>query len=87
METAILAKDYSDASQHDLRHSAASEVIDAGVDLYAVGGVLGHKSSQSTQRYAHLKTSSLQAAIAKIGKRMPKPPNPARKLTPHDATK
>ncbi|WP_081992220.1 tyrosine-type recombinase/integrase [Collimonas arenae] len=28
---------------HDLRHSAASELINAGVDLFTVGRVLGHK--------------------------------------------
>ena len=54
---------------HDMRHSAASEMINAGVNLYTVGGVLGHKSSQSTKRYSHLETKTLSEAIAKIGKR------------------
>lgn len=67
VKAAMRATGHGHARLHDLRHSAASEMINAGVDLYTVGGVLGHKSSQSTQRYAHLKTSSLQAAIAKIG--------------------
>lgn len=52
---------------HDLRHSAASEMINAGIDLYTVGAVLGHKDSRSTQRYAHLATKTLKLAIAKIG--------------------
>ena len=56
---------------HDLRHSAASEMINNGVDLYTVGAVLGHKSSQSTKRYAHLATRSLRAAIGKIGQKIP----------------
>jgi integrase len=54
---------------HDLRHSAASELINAGVDLYTVGAVLGHKSSVSTKRYSHLATESLRTAVMKIGKR------------------
>lgn len=54
---------------HDLRHSAASEMINAGIDLYTVGAVLGHKSSQSTQRYAHLATESLSQAIKLIGRK------------------
>lgn len=54
---------------HDLRHSAASELINQGVDLYTVGAVLGHRSAASTKRYSHLSTDSLQAAIGKIGKR------------------
>lgn len=55
---------------HDLRHSAASELINAGVDLYTVGRVLGHKDSRSTQRYAHLAVDTLADAIGKIGKRV-----------------
>lgn len=54
---------------HDLRHSAASELINAGVDLYTVGAVLGHKDSRSTQRYAHLATATLTAAVGKIGRK------------------
>lgn len=54
---------------HDLRHSTASELINAGVDLYTVGRVLGHKDSRSTQRYSHLAVETLMAAVAKIGGR------------------
>lgn len=54
---------------HDLRHSAASEMINNKADLYVVGQVLGHKDSRSTKRYAHLATHVLAAAIGKIGKR------------------
>jgi len=32
---------------HDLRHSAASELINAGGDLYTVGHILGQKDSRS----------------------------------------
>lgn len=52
---------------HDLRHSAASEMINAGVDLYTVGAVLNHKSAVSTKRYAHLSTDRIASAIKKIG--------------------
>lgn len=55
------------ARLHDLRHSAASEMVNAGIDLYTVGGVLGHKSAQSTARYAHLAQERLRQAISKIG--------------------
>lgn len=54
---------------HDLRHSAASAMIQSGVDLYTVGAVLGHRSSASTKRYSHLATDGLKAAIGKIGKK------------------
>lgn len=54
---------------HDFRHSAASEMINQGVDLYTVGAVLNHKSTQSTQRYAHLRDSKLRLAVDSIGKK------------------
>jgi integrase len=65
------------ARLHDLRHSAASEMINAGVDLYTVGGVLGHKSAVSTARYAHLATDRLRMAVGKIGGRRGEIPQPA----------
>ena len=48
---------------HDLRHSAASFMVNSGVDLFAVGKVLGHASYQSTQRYSHLSNGTLLAAV------------------------
>lgn len=54
---------------HDLRHSTASELVNAGVDLYTVGAVLGHKDPRSTKRYAHLTHSTLADAVGKIGRK------------------
>ena len=73
---AMRAAGLGHARLHDLRHSAASAMINAGVDLYTVGGVLGHKSAVSTARYAHLAQERLREAVGKIGgaKRLqPKP--------------
>jgi integrase len=69
VKTALRAVGLGHARLHDLRHSAASEMINAGVDLYTVGGVLGHKSQVSTARYAHLATDRLRQAVALIGAR------------------
>jgi integrase len=55
---------------HDLRHSAASAMINAGEDLATVGAVLGHKSPASTQRYSHWATARLAAAVGKIGRKV-----------------
>ncbi len=55
---------------HDWRHSAASELINAGVDLYTVGRVLGHKDARSTARYSHLAVETLEAAVGRIGQKI-----------------
>ena len=62
-----------EAHFHDLRHSAASQMINQDVDLYTVGAVLGHKSAQSTKRYAHLSQTKLREAVGKIGLRVLSP--------------
>lgn len=48
---------------HDLRHTMASSMVNSGIDLFAVGKVLGHVSYQSTQRYSHLANDTLLAAV------------------------
>lgn len=53
----------SDVRLHDLRHSAASFMINSGIDLFAVGKVLGHRDVQSSQRYSHLTNDTLLAAV------------------------
>lgn len=52
-----------DLHLHDRRHSAASFMINAGIDLYAVGRILGHADHQSTMRYIHLANETLMAAV------------------------
>lgn len=56
---------------HDWRHSAASALINAGVDLFTVGRVLGHKDARSTARYSHLAVDTLAAAVGRIGQKIP----------------
>ena len=69
VKAALRAEGLGHARLHDLRHSAASEMINNDVDLYTVGKVLGHKSAVSTARYAHLAAGKLAAAVAQIGAR------------------
>jgi integrase len=51
---------------HDLRHTAASWLVMAGVDLYEVQKILGHASYAMVQRYAHLAPGHLQSAASKL---------------------
>jgi integrase len=48
---------------HDLRHTYASWLVQAGVPLYTVGQLLGHSTPAMTQRYAHLAPDHLEAAL------------------------
>lgn len=46
---------------HDLRHTAATRMIEAGADITDVAEALGHYDIRTTMRYAHPKQSVRQA--------------------------
>ena len=52
-----------DVRFHDLRHTFATRLAQAGVDLYKVQRLLGHKSAAMTQRYAHHSPESLREGV------------------------
>jgi integrase len=51
---------------HDLRHTFATRLVQAGEDLYKVQRLLGHKSIKMTERYAHHSPESLKSAAAAL---------------------
>ena len=56
-----------DVRLHDLRHSAASDALMAGVSLEVVAKILGHSSTRMTARYAHLSDRVLRDAVESMG--------------------
>lgn len=54
---------------HDMRHSFASLAVSAGVPLKTIGGLLGHSSVTTTNRYAHLYDDDLRNAAAAVNAR------------------
>lgn len=65
-EKALEEAGISDFHFHDLRHTAASFLAAQGASLDDIGEILGHKSIQTTQRYAHLTESRTDALLQKV---------------------
>lgn len=51
------------ASFHSLRHTYASRLVQAGVDLFKVQQLLGHSTPTMTARYSHLADGDLRQAV------------------------
>lgn len=56
-----------DVTFHTLRHTAASQMVMAGVDLRTVQAILRHKSITMTERYSHLSPEHKKAAVNALG--------------------
>lgn len=56
-----------DVRIHDLRHSFASDALNAGAPLALVGALLGHRSVLTTARYAHVADEALRRAAEAAG--------------------
>ena len=88
LERGLAAAGLAHARIHDLRHAFASVAINQGATLYEVMHLLGHASSQVTQRYAHQADQGLRrasqavanvigAAMVEAGKEVEKEGSPA----------
>ena len=52
-----------DVTLHTFRHTFASHLVMAGVDLMTVKELLGHKSIKMTERYSHLSPNHKAKAV------------------------
>ena len=62
-ETAMDNSGILDASFDTLRHTFASHLAMAGVDLYTIQRLMRHKSQEMTHRYAHLSKDHISRAV------------------------
>jgi integrase/recombinase XerD len=68
-------------SPHALRHTAAMELLQAGVDCSVIALWLGHESMETTQIYLHAHMALKEAALAKVS---PVKRNPSGRYRPND---
>lgn len=72
--TALRKTGIRDFHFHDLRHTFASHLIMAGVDITTVSRLLGHKTLTMTLRYSHLAPAHMTKAVDILDKALNEKP-------------
>ena len=54
---------------HDLRHTFASRLADAGVDAFTITELMGHSTLEMTKRYTHVTDERKRNAVAALGQK------------------
>ena len=54
------------STPHTLRHSYATGLLEAGVDLLTISRLLGHKSFSTTMIYLHVRRPHLQSTPSPV---------------------
>lgn len=66
LETSVKRAGIPNFHWHDLRHTFASRMVMAGVDIRTVQELLGHADIKMTMRYSHLSPDHRATAVEKI---------------------
>lgn len=67
---ALERAEIKDLHFHDLRHSAASYLVQEGVSLVQVAALLGHRDLKMTRRYSHLEAEHLAHLGARLDQKI-----------------
>jgi len=76
------------ATMHTLRHSYATHMLEAGVDVLTLQKILGHRQLSTTARYLHLRGDYLQrlpSLLDRLALPVLNPPAPTPAAAPHHA--
>jgi site-specific recombinase XerD len=65
-DPAVAEAGLKDFTWYSLRHTFASRLTMAGVDLRTLAELMGHQTIQMTMRYAHLAPSDTLAAVERL---------------------
>ncbi len=76
-DTALKKADIQDFHFHDLRHTFASHLTMAGIDLNTVRELMRHKDYKMTLRYAHLSKNHTTKAVNILATQLEAPASPA----------
>lgn len=65
-DEARTAAKIADFRFHDLRHTAATRLADAGINVIVIAEILGHGDIRTTKRYSHAMEEAKREAVEKL---------------------
>src|SRR3546814_899171 len=60
-------EDDQDFVFHTCRHTRATRMVDAGINIFVIKEWMGHMRIETTLRYAHVKQQNLEDALDQVG--------------------
>jgi site-specific recombinase XerD len=66
LERVGITADAGRVTLHTARHTFASRMLNSGMSLVEVQGLLGHRNIQSTMVYSHVETGAVAEKAARV---------------------